>query len=344
MKNKSVGIIILCGFLSIGCTDKEINTYVTSTTTYVTSIPDGNYRHAFVTQMHGFAEERENLLASYNVSVDSFIKLSTDSAWGLTPQEQETLIRIRSGVSKPDEHTLLQKIIPLEDISTYMNNIYGGTIGGFVCEAADVKSLTTMKDVYWGLRLDYEGTKFFPNGAGYAVIRFYSKAASRLKIPYSPELGGSQMHAWPNGGGGFTTSTLGEGGYPEWVCDGYNSPEEGAELYEVTPQGREILRSIYKEGKWQTFENKDYPLPQKEISKNLSSQIRNGLYDNEYVTTYGDYQGFSFILQSETKGYYNLTTTIPYPVSGLKTIEKGIYGLSVPISEVSSIREVIKKI
>ncbi|MGM9758836.1 MAG: hypothetical protein ACI30I_01805 [Parabacteroides sp.] len=45
------------------------------------------------------------------------------------------------------------------------------------------------------------------------------------------------------------------------MFDGYYAPREGAEIYEVTPQGREMLRAVYREGRWQTFESPLYPVP-----------------------------------------------------------------------------------
>lgn len=306
-------------------------------------ISEGNYTHDIVKNMQGFGEEKAVLFKRMNLSEEEFIELSTDSAWALLPEEQKVLVNVRNGVSKPDAQTLLQKIIPLEDLSTYMNNIYGGTIGGFVAEAADVKSLHTMYDVYWGLRLDYEGTKFKEDGAGYAVVRFYSDTAPLMKIPYSPELGGTQEHVWPNGGGGFTTSKLGYGGYPEWVMNGYAAPKEGAELYEITPLGREILRSVFREGRWQTFESDYYLRPETRIiGKDII--VRNGIFDNQLVTTLGDYCGYSFVVRGLVNGEYHLTSTQLLPVSGIKILEKGIYGVNVPQEAVSNVREEVQSL
>ncbi|MCQ4873944.1 hypothetical protein [Butyricimonas paravirosa] len=321
-----IACILLCHSI-ISCSDDD-----------TTTISEGIYTHKAIQSVKGFEEEKAAILTRNKISEETFISLSTDSAWSLESEQQALLATIRDEVSKPDEQTLLQKVIPLEDISTYMNNIYGGTVGGFVAEAADVKSLATMYDVYWGLRLDYKGTKFSATGAGYAVIRFYSDATSRLKIPYSPELGGTQEHAWPNGGGGFTTSTLGAGGYPEWVMDGYSTPREGAELYEVTPAGREILRSVYREGRWQTHESEYYPLPQ----TRCTVTIRNGIFNNQFITTYGEYAGHTFIVRGEVDGEYHLTTTETISLPGLHTVEKGIYGINVPKDQVSNVHEVVE--
>jgi len=298
-------------------------------------IPQGSYNHNAVLQLEGFGEEKAALLARLNVSEETFITLSTAKAWELEADEQTTLKNIRNEVSKPDKQTLLQKVLPLEDVPNYTNNVYK-TIGGFVAKAADVKSLVNMYDIYWGLRLDYTGTKFSETGTGYAVIRYYSSTTSRLKIPFSPELGGTQPHEWPNGGGGFTTSTLGEGGYPEWVSDDYNAPEEGAELYEITTLGKEQLRSVFKDGEWQTY---GAALPTK--TKSEPHTIRNGMFNNAFVTTYGEYEGYQFIIRGEANGIYHLTTTQRVPVSGLQVVERGIYGLQVPKEEVKNIHETV---
>ena len=171
-----------------------------------------------------------------------------------TEKQQFELKTIRTAVALPNGKTLLQKVIPLDDIALYMNNISGGKIGGYVYEASDIKALETMHDMYWGLRLDYPESKFLENGAGYAVIRFKSSAINNLYIPYCVEMGGEEPHALPNTGGGFTASILGEGGFPVYAFEGNYAPNEGAELYEVTPKGVEILRSVYTLDRWVTFE------------------------------------------------------------------------------------------
>ena len=284
------------------------------------AVEEGQYTLNYISSLNGFPEEKASIWNTYGVNEQHFIRLSTDSAWALPKDDQQILVNIRNSVSRPNEQTLLQKVIPLEELTIYMDNVYGGTIGGFVCEAADVKTLKTMHDIYWGLRLDYEGTKFKENGAGYAVIRFYSESTSSLNIPYVEELGGTQSHSWPNGGGGFTTSTLGEGGYPEWTFNGYYAPKEGAELYEVTPMGREILRSVYTAGKWQTYEG---------TSTTTSRQ-----YSSASLPRWCEYQGHSFMIRGEHKGVYQLATYHKIPLEGLETLEKGVYGIKVPVEKV----------
>ena len=223
-----------------------------------------------------------------------------------------------------------------------MENVYGGTIGGFVTTAADVKCLSTMQEVYNGMRLDYKDSPFYVDGAGYGVVRYYSSSTDKLSIPYAAVLGGSPgvSREWPWGGAGFITSTLGAGGYPEYFTEGYNTPDEGAEIYEVTPEGREMLRSVFRDGKWTTYENPDIPTSPiyKSIAKDIKN-VRNGLCSvagkMAYVKTVAYYKGYDFIVRGEVDGKSHLTTTTKYDLPEIYTVEKGIWGVKVDSSEVT---------
>lgn len=302
---------------------------------------DGYYSKQFVYSLNGFGENRADILKSSEVTLPDFIKYSTSKAWELSQPECDALKKVRTSITAPIEKTLLQKVIDLGDVATYMNNIYGGTVGGFVCEASDVKVLSTMYDVYWGLRLDYEGTKHKADGAGYAVIRFYSEAAKTLYTPFCSAMGGTYQSEWPNGGGGFTTSTLGDGGFPEYVFAGYSAPTDGAELYEVTPEGREILRSTYQSAKggWITNEIGSDP-----VGVKSSNVIRNGIYtetkgERVIITTYALYNSNKYIVRGKIDGKYHLVSTIKYSNEPLVVVEKGVFGINVDTSDVEKIWE-----
>lgn len=309
------------------------------------AIFNGVLSKEMVRGINGFGETQSSLLSQAGVSLPNFIKWSVDSAWSLGIDERSSLKKLRESIASPTENTLIQKIIPLEDVATYMNNTYGGTVGGFICNAADVKELSTMPDVYQGFRLDYTGTKFKSDGAGYGVIRFYSEAVSKLTIPFCAEMGGTQAHQWPNTGGGFTASTLGSGGYPEYTFTGYSAPKVGAELYEVTPEGREILRSVYRdEGGWQTNE-----IGALSPSKSLGV-IRNGVFSDTksggkvFITTYAIYKGNRYIVRGIVNDEYHLTTTVAYRGVKLEMVEKGIYGINAPVADVEKIWEESEKL
>ena len=240
-------MLVLALWLGLSACNKETIINVDNTFS-------GQYTSEYIETLPGFPENKEIILSDNKISELSFIALTTSSAWDLTANQQFELKTIRTAVALPNGKTLLQKVIPIDDIALYMNNISGGKIGGYVYQASDIKALETMHDMYWGLRLDYPGSKFLENGAGYAVIRFQSSAINNLYIPYCVEMGGEEPHALPNTGGGFTASILGEGGFPVYNFEGDYAPNEGAELYEVTPKGVEILRSVYTLDRWVTFE------------------------------------------------------------------------------------------
>lgn len=324
--------------------------------------PAGTYNKSAIAGLSGFTQQRPALLTAAGVSVAEFIRLSTDSAWHLGQDERSKLAQIRNGITAPTAATLIEKVIPLQDLATYMNNTYGGTVWGFVSVAADLKSISTMHDIYCGLRLDYPGTKFMPDGAGYAVIRFTSSQTNHLTVPYCTEMGGTKAHAWPNTGGGFTSSNLGDGGFPEYAFDNYYAPNQGAEIYEVTPLGNEILRSTYRVNKWVTTEpvtksgsswvnpvrNGEYGLRGNDLYPAISftdgrrqivtPQDETADYTGKifYVATYADYQNIKMRVWGYDEKHYLLTTSDhqAFVRLGLDVLEKGLYGKIVEVQTV----------
>ena len=310
---------------------------------------NGRFSKLFVYQLQGFEESRDDILEKHGVSMRDFIIWSTSDINDFNSVDQSQIKTVRDEVKKPSGTTLLQKVIPLSDVAIYMDNLYNGTIGGFVTTAADVKYLSTMSQIYNGLRLDYDGSKFFENGAGYAVIRYYSKSTNKLTIPYAAVLGGDPNPSWewPWGGAGFTTSNLSDGGYPEYFTAGYSTPNEGAELYEVTPEGREMLRSVFTDGEWETFENPDLMGPISDyngsVIPNKKNNVRNGMYSvagkMAYIQTKAIYKGCEFTVRGEVNGELHLTTTTKYNMPELYLVEKGIWGVIANPTEVSELRE-----
>ena len=358
--------LVLAGILGYSCTK--------DTTTEIW--PKGNYNQSVIQSLNGFFEQRANLLTLASLQLPEFIALSTDSAWHLSEPEMVKLRKVRNDVTFPTSSTILQKVIPLEDVALYMNNTYGGTVGGFVSSASDVKSLKTLSDVFYGLRLDYSGTKFLSGGGGYAVLRFTSNVTGKLSIPYCKEMGGTRTHSWPNTGGGFTSSTLGNGGFPEYTFDSYYAPNQGGELFETTPAGNEILRAQFSGTKWTTTEPATKSTKMDALNEQVENPIRNGIYartkngtllptvsltggswqiivdgktstadSNALVTiiTFADFRGDTFMVRGfDGKSYY-LTTrdaTAQHKYA-LDIIENGLYGITIPVSEVTKIWEVI---
>lgn len=345
-------------FLVATCSDKDEMAW-----------PDGKLNKKTIQNIHGFPDQRDSLLKTSLISMKDFNRLSTDSAWSLNETDRTTLKNFRSRLPFPKKNTVLQKVISLQEVATYMNNTYNGTIGGYFSVAADIKTLKTMHEIYYGLRLDYNGSQFLPDGAGYAVIRFTSSFTNQTNVPYCVEMGGNKPHSWPGTGGGFTSSTLGEGGYPEYCFINYFPPDQGAELYEVTPKGNEILRATFQYAKWTTTEPRD------KGTDLWINPIRNGIFglqNSEYKPirihlngrmqienlngTYTDYSGP--LVYIETHAYFkhklfrvwglnenhNLLTTLESNIAkNLDFImnEPWIFSKTISINQVDSIFEKI---
>jgi hypothetical protein len=85
--------------------------------------PEGKYNQTMIQHLTGFLENRSGLLTSASLTAQEFITLSTDSAWHLTQEEKVKLRKVRDGVNFPTNSSILQKVIPLEDVALYMNNL-----------------------------------------------------------------------------------------------------------------------------------------------------------------------------------------------------------------------------
>lgn len=84
------------------------------------------------------------------------------------------------------------------------------------------------------------------------VIRFKTSSASDFAIPGKELLG---SNGYPYTAHGFTSGNNGRLGVPEWyVGKGkYATIEDGSEIWEVFNDGRETLRAVYKDGKFNTI-------------------------------------------------------------------------------------------
>ena len=81
-----------------------------------------------------------------------------------------------------------------------------------------------------------------------AVIRFKSEDAPQiLVIPTSEDID------YPFTAQGFTSGNNGRLGIPEWNLLQRIDFEDGAELWKVFNDGRETLRAVYKDGKFNTI-------------------------------------------------------------------------------------------
>jgi predicted hydrocarbon binding protein len=204
----------------------------------------GGFNKGNLKDISGFTNEINSLLSKHNISLGEFNDLRLKDVSLLSNSEKIMVKSIRESIPMPDNTTIMQKVIPNEDISKYLEGTYS-QVGGYITKASDVTQLEDYMNIYKSLRLDYTDTKF--NAATdevLGVIRFKTPESSNIKIPYSNEMGGIVSEPQPFTGNGFTKATNGQS-IPEYKCDGYLSLFDGAELYTVSKKGSEVLLATY---------------------------------------------------------------------------------------------------
>ena len=178
------------------------------------------------------------------MTLDEFNDLRLRDISTLLNEEKAMLKMIRESVPMPDTNTMMQKVIPASDIEKYLEGTYT-QVGGYVTRLEDVSHLSTYGEIYDSLRLDYLGTIYKVESDSYlGVIRFKTLEVEMIEIPYGVDFGGIVKEASPFTGNGFTKAMNGNI-IPEYKCNGYLNIYDGAELYEVTKEGKEILRAVY---------------------------------------------------------------------------------------------------
>jgi hypothetical protein len=189
------------------------------------------------------------LLIQNNITETELHVLIMSNIDNLTNDEKTVLKIFREAVSMPTNDTIIQKVIPVNDIDKYLTDTDPyNTIGGCVAKLEDVKHLGNMDEIYDALRLDYSNTKFVKDG-DYAVIRFMTDEVDKMNIPYSSKFENSLYIKhdinYPQTGNGFTSAKDGSL-IPEFEAKGFMIPNDGAELYKVS-NGVEELIAIYDE-------------------------------------------------------------------------------------------------
>ena len=179
--------------------------------------------------------------------MDDFRYMMLKNVNALTESEIRKLANIRRALPKPSEKTLMQKVIPADDIEQYISGQYFG-VQGSIAIASDAKHLKTFEDYYYGLRLDYKNTKFHISRNSCGVIRFKSsKTPQNIVIPKG---GTFDNWAYPFTSTGFTSGNNGRLGIPEWNLLQRIDFEDDAELWEVYSNGQEVLRAVFKNNKF----------------------------------------------------------------------------------------------
>ncbi len=164
------------------------------------------------------------------------------------------MVALRDAV-KVDETHLLQKVIPDADAHAYRENQtkHGSdSIAGFIARASDTVQLRSTHDLFEGLRLDYtldDGSMQFAPDRPMSVIRFTAEQLDP-EVPRSTSFGGSAGYdttSPPFTGNGFTGSSREV--VPEFRVGGTRM-DDGAEMWEVVPDGSQRLTAVLEDGTW----------------------------------------------------------------------------------------------
>ena len=196
-----------------------------------------------ISGINGFSDNVASILSQQGLSLDDFKVLQQKRYDPLIMSLDEIahIDAIRNSIPMPNGTTVLQKVIPKNDIVKYTSGQYT-QIGGFVSTAKDAKHLNTFDDIYYGMRLDYtsNGIQPFSLSDGSCGVIRYKTSNPNLTVPKPP----TETGVLPYTGNGFTGGNNGRLCVPEWKSP-YNTPQDGAELWEVFSDGSEILRARF---------------------------------------------------------------------------------------------------
>ncbi|PKV50783.1 TANFOR domain-containing protein [Aquimarina sp. MAR_2010_214] len=187
---------------------------------------------------NGFSDDIASILNKHGISVENFQKIYQKMKFHqLKPKDQDLIMKIRNSIPMPDENTILQKVIPKDDLNKYLKAGGYTKVGGFITRAKDAKHLKTYEDIFHGMRLDYKGSKFNLSD-GYCIIIRYKAKKPNLAIP----IGAGQPY--PYTGNGLTSGNNGRLGVPE-LKSSLETPDDGAGMFKQDSEGVETLIAVF---------------------------------------------------------------------------------------------------
>jgi hypothetical protein len=169
---------------------------------------------------------------------------------------------LEGDIVKPDASTVMQKVISPEMADRYIMgrdpDFNVNEVRGSVTRADDTSQLTTPGQIHDGLRLDYDGTTFRPDDDSTHLIRFATDDP-RFESPLRSEMGQTTQGSYdgwkdPFTGNGFTKS--GDDiipeyqSYPDAAGNAGVPMRDGAEMWEVLPDGNQRLTAVLRDGEW----------------------------------------------------------------------------------------------
>ncbi len=200
----------------------------------------GKYSLGSISKERGFVDMLPELLKKEGITEEQFVNYTNYVRKELPYTPRAQIARLRNAVPSPTAETVMQKVIPASDLEMYISGQYN-EIKGFITKTADTKHFNSFDDLYYGLRLDYDGTKFFLDEGSCYAIRFTSKEVPlkvdiprgrKFKIPY------------PFTSHGFTAGTNRRIGIPEFCTTSPIKIEVGSEIWKISRDGKQTLYAI----------------------------------------------------------------------------------------------------
>lgn len=203
------------------------------------------YTKEALIELESCVETVKRAVEDNGLSMEEFHKLRVKNADLLSDIEADKMIAIREAIEMPTENTIMQKAVCKADYEKYLNGRFA--INGFATRAQDTKNLNSYMDFYDCLRLDYDTSKFLPEtDNSLYLIRFKTVEADNADIPYNKCMKGKRDYKPPTTGNGFTAAENDEI-IPEYRFSAPVFPQNGSEIYEITRDGKEILRAVFDE-------------------------------------------------------------------------------------------------
>ena len=211
----------------------------------------GKHSLASISKEHGFIDMLPELLKKEGITEEEFVNYTNYIRKELPYTPRAQIARLRNSVPSPTAETVMQKVIPASDLEKYISGQYD-KIQGFMTKAADTKYFKSFDDFYYGLRLDYDGTKFFLDEGCCYAIRFKSKEVPlNIIVPRGRDF----KDPYPFTSHSFTAGIKGRIGVPEFTIPRNPrnlgiSIENGTEIWKITRDGKQTLYAVFKEGKF----------------------------------------------------------------------------------------------
>lgn len=207
-----------------------------------------------------FKDHAEPLVEKYGWTMDEFKAKMMTPTHELSQRDADTLKLIRESVPTPKAGDWGQKVYSGDALDAFLNqpshdadpNHWTQTISTFFSRMEDVSALKTPGEVYTGLRLDYEGTRFKLEDESMVAIRFKMSKDDMAYTPYGgnnaegkAKMGGEHSSGWPFTGNGFASSDAHL--VPEFHLRSKIRIPDGAQLWEIRADGTEVLHAEYSE-------------------------------------------------------------------------------------------------